>query len=255
MHAVLSPWLSAAVETAAAGLVGAAGGYAVARLSTFFTARLQTRPIDTAKPSKAAAPARAAGQSEPGSPADAVKQSKTISSAETAAPFLPRRHLPLLFLGAAGAVLLDLWKGADALTALQFFVLCDLLLLSLVDLKTMQIPLLCCAALAGAGLLRLFLWQPDWHAHPGGAAIISVPMLLLNLLRRGSFGGGDIALMAAGGFLLGWRAALDAALLGLLGGGLYAGLLLCLRKKKRTDHFPFAPFLSLGLAAAMLFSF
>lgn len=85
-----------------------------------------------------------------------------------------------------------------------------------------------------------------------GAAIISAPMLLLSLLIPGAFGGGDIKLMAASGWLLGFRAMIPAIFIGILTGGMYCIWMLARGKMTRKDRFAFGPFLAIGLAAACI---
>lgn len=86
-----------------------------------------------------------------------------------------------------------------------------------------------------------------------GAVIISVPMLILSLLIAGAFGGGDIKLMAASGWLLGWRAMIPAIFIGILTAGIYCILMLAKGKMTRKDRFAFGPFLAIGLAAAYIY--
>jgi len=86
-----------------------------------------------------------------------------------------------------------------------------------------------------------------------GIVVISVPMLVLALVIPGAFGGGDIKLMAACGWLLGWKASVFAMFVGLLTAGIYCGIMLATGKLKRKDHFAFGPFLAVGLAVAAFF--
>lgn len=86
-----------------------------------------------------------------------------------------------------------------------------------------------------------------------GAMIVSVPMLALALLIPGAFGGGDIKLMAASGWLLGWRAMIPAIFIGILSGGIYCIWMLARKKITRKDRFAFGPFLAIGLAASCLY--
>lgn len=60
-------------------------------------------------------------------------------------------------------------------------------------------------------------------------------------------------LMAASGFLLGWRAIVVAMFLGLVTGGSYAAWLLSRKKLERKDHMAFGPFLALGLGIAFFY--
>ncbi len=109
------------------------------------------------------------------------------------------------------------------------------------------------AAIALLGVVSLWLfpspllWDRVW-----GACIVSLPMFLLAFAVRGAFGGGDIKLLAAGGFFLGWRAVLFAACTAFLAGGLYCAVMLSCKKMGRKDRFAFGPFLAFGLAVAFL---
>ncbi|NBJ94097.1 prepilin peptidase [bacterium 1xD42-62] len=80
-----------------------------------------------------------------------------------------------------------------------------------------------------------------------GAVVISFPMLILALIVEGAFGGGDIKLMAASGFLLGWRGITAAMFMGLLAGGAYCTWMLAGKKLARKHSIAFGPFLALGL--------
>ena len=86
-----------------------------------------------------------------------------------------------------------------------------------------------------------------------GAVCISVPMLVVSLLIKGAFGGGDIKLMAAAGLYLGWRLTVTGAFLGLFMSGFYGIYLLILKKAGKKSKIKLAPFLALGLAMAVLF--
>lgn len=86
-----------------------------------------------------------------------------------------------------------------------------------------------------------------------GTVAVALPMLLLALVVEGAFGGGDIKLMAASGFLLGWRAVVVAMFLGLVTGGVYAVWLLSQKKLGRKDHMAFGPFLAFGLGVALFY--
>jgi leader peptidase (prepilin peptidase)/N-methyltransferase len=137
---------------------------------------------------------------------------------------------------------------------LAFFATAALLAVALVDLDTMEIPDSLCAALGRLALLHML-------AAPGtplagrliGMLAVSLPMLLLALLVKGAFGGGDIKLMAACGFMLGFGATLTAFFIAAVAGGLHAGLLLATGKAKRGSHIAFGPHLCLGVAAALYF--
>ncbi len=70
------------------------------------------------------------------------------------------------------------------------------------------------------------------------------------------FGMGDVILMAAGGLMLGWKAAVAAAFIAIILGAVYA-LILKIRAKRREEEsvraFAFGPFLTIGLALSSFF--
>ena len=85
------------------------------------------------------------------------------------------------------------------------------------------------------------------------AVCVSVPMLILALLIKGAFGGGDIKLVAAAGIYLGLSLVITGSLIGFLLSGLYGIYLLVFKKAKAKSRIKLAPFLVYGLAVAALF--
>ena len=136
---------------------------------------------------------------------------------------------------------------------LCFTVLGLLLAISLIDADTMLIPNKLNAALLACGVLAVFLVpEVTIASRLIGLCCISVPLLLFSLMIPGSFGGGDIKLMAAAGLLLGWQSVLLAAVIGLGTGGVYGACLVVSGKKRSQDHFALGPSLCLGIAVALL---
>lgn len=143
-------------------------------------------------------------------------------------------------------------KLETAITVFVFF--CILTVAALQDIERMQISDGCCVAICAAAVPAM-ITMPEipLEARLAGAVCVSAPMLVLTVLRRGAFGGGDIKLMAAGGFFLGWRITVIAALLAVFLGGLYCGYLLIVKKAERNSHFAFGPFLCMGMMLGTLF--
>lgn len=128
-----------------------------------------------------------------------------------------------------------------------------LLYVSICDWKTMEIPNKCHGMILLLGALDLLV-QPEisiW-ARLTGAACISVPMLLVTIVIPDGFGGGDIKLLFAGGFFLGWKRMVVGAFLGFVAGGAYGVWLLLSGRKDRKDQFAFGPFLCVGMTAALI---
>ncbi|MGN0379224.1 MAG: prepilin peptidase [Butyrivibrio sp.] len=119
------------------------------------------------------------------------------------------------------------------------------------DIYKKTIPLAVDIILLAIGVLSIWTVPGISVAeHLIGAACISVPMILIDLAVHEAFGGGDIKFMAAAGFFLGWKAAIVAFCIAVLSGGVYAAVMLVTRRKKKKDHFAFAPFLCVGIAIA-----
>ena len=86
-----------------------------------------------------------------------------------------------------------------------------------------------------------------------GAIVMSLPLVLLKLIRPGSFGGGDIKMAFAGGAVLGPLKSLTAFAVAFLAAGACLLLLLGLKRYPHKKGFPFGPFLALGLGIGYLF--
>jgi len=123
------------------------------------------------------------------------------------------------------------------------------------DYKTEKIPDTLNLALLVCGAVAIIV-NPETSLEERliGFVAVSAPLLLVGLARRGSLGGGDIKLMAAAGFLLGWKAVIVAAGIGFLLAAVYAIYLMLVKKEKRSKHFPFGPALCIGIAIAYFFS-
>ena len=122
-----------------------------------------------------------------------------------------------------------------------------------IDMAEKRIPDRLPVYMALLGVVALWLFPEHGFADRlAGTALISFPMFLLALILEGAFGGGDVKLMAAGGFLLGWRGVALAALTGMVTGGIYCIVMLAVGRLGRKDRIAFGPFLSLGLSLALL---
>lgn len=160
---------------------------------------------------------------------------------------------PLVELTGGLLAMACLWRFGWSWGLPVAFAVCMILLtLSLIDYDTHEIP-------DGLNIAMALCAVASIWAMPGlpllerliGMICVSVPMALINLLKPTSFGGGDILLMAAAGFLLGWKQTLLAMFLALLLGGGYGAYLLIGKKKEGKDHFAFGPALSAGIVLTL----
>ena len=87
-----------------------------------------------------------------------------------------------------------------------------------------------------------------------GAVVIAVPMLVLTVLLKGGFGGGDIKLMAVSGFLNGVKVITYAGMLGIILSGIYVSMMLAAGKMGRKDSFALGLFLVMGIIGMKLWT-
>jgi leader peptidase (prepilin peptidase)/N-methyltransferase len=164
----------------------------------------------------------------------------------------------MFYIFAAVAVFAGLYVGG--FTAAGIFSAIFLVLLvacASADINAGIVPDLIVIFIAVLGLIKYFVTEPVSVStaipHLIGAVCISVPMLLLALIIKGAFGGGDIKLMAAAGLYLGWRITLAGVAVGLFAAGLYGIYLLICKKAGLKSKLRLVPFLAYGLGIASLF--
>lgn len=127
-----------------------------------------------------------------------------------------------------------------------------LVVLSLVDLKTFEIPPSCNIVIAVTGVIRTLSNLENWYVYVIGMATVSGIFLIVYLMTGGKgIGGGDIKLMASAGLLLGWQKIILALFIGSVAGSLIHVTLMGLKGKERI--LAFGPYLAMGIFAAMLY--
>ena len=157
-------------------------------------------------------------------------------------------------LGLAGGFLLGhhFDFGAELVLMMYLFIL--LFMIGFIDRDTMEIPPYLNYTILILGIAAIWL-IPDVTIKERliGCICISLPLRLINFIIPDAFGGGDIKLMFATGFLLGWKIILVGFIFGIFIGG-FIGVVTLLRKKKGgKDHMPFGPSLCLGIGIAVIY--
>jgi leader peptidase (prepilin peptidase)/N-methyltransferase len=128
-----------------------------------------------------------------------------------------------------------------------------LVFIAWIDYRTMEIPDWCHLILFGLGCLQIVIGESIvLESRFVGIIAMSLPMFIANLIRQDSFGGGDIKMCGATGFLLGVPQVMIGSMIALLLAGVYGSITLLLRVKKPKDSFPLGPFLSIGFIGTML---
>lgn len=143
-------------------------------------------------------------------------------------------------------------KGMTLESVLYALMASALLALSVIDVRTFEIPPVFPLFIGGLGVIQMFL---DWRqamSYLLGFLSVSLFLLFLYWLTKGNgIGGGDIKLMAACGLLLGWKCNILAFFIGCI----LASVFHLLRMKLAgADHkLALGPYLSAGVILAALF--
>ena len=159
-----------------------------------------------------------------------------------------KRQDPLPVCFAGGGLLL--W-GKEMLRFLEITAavgtLITLIEISIKDWRTRKITDRSLVLLLLVGAVATYGLPVSLEERLLGIVLAGAPLLLIDLVLPGAFGGGDIKLSAVAGVLLGWRGGLLALGAGFLTGGLYGAVMLATGRFKRKDRFAFGPFICLGI--------
>ena len=143
-------------------------------------------------------------------------------------------------------------KGWGAEAILLGLAVSALLSLSLIDWKTYEIPFAYNVFIFALGVLATVFDLALWYEHVIGFFAVSLPLLALFYLSKGTaFGGGDVKLMAACGMLLGWKLTLLGFVLGCIIGSVIH--IVRMRISGEKHMLAMGPYLSVGVFASALF--
>lgn len=138
------------------------------------------------------------------------------------------------------------------LTTLCFCALFSaLLVLSVIDFRTYEIPLGCNIFILAVGLIHLCVDYSNWLQYVIGLTAVSLFLYIIYVVSKGrGIGGGDIKLMATCGLLLGWK----LIILGFIIGCILGSIIHILRMKitKENNVLAMGPYLSMGVMIAAL---
>jgi len=170
---------------------------------------------------------------------------------------IPRR---LLWVEVGTGVLFGFtyWHyGLDIELAIILFYCCLFIVLLVIDLEHgLILNKVVYPAMAVALLISIFLPQleivPEIKQAAIGGGIGLGLFLLVVLISREGMGWGDVKMAALIGLVVGFPLVFVALLMGIILGGLVAGVLLLFKIKKRKEAIPFGPFLSLAAMATLL---
>ena len=127
-----------------------------------------------------------------------------------------------------------------------------LIVISVIDWRTYEIPFGCNIVIGILGIVRVILDLAHWYDYVIGFFAVSGLFLIIYWITKGrGIGGGDIKLMAAAGLLLGWQNILLSLMIGSIAGSVIHLALMKIQGKDRV--LAFGPYLAFGIFTAMLY--
>lgn len=155
-------------------------------------------------------------------------------------------------LNGTGYVLVFALNGFSYESILYCLLFSVLVVLSVIDWRTYEIPESLIACMFVLAVLRFYLDYANRIEYFIGMLAVSSIFAAIYYLSGGRYmGGGDVKLMAAAGLFLGWKKILLALALGSIIGSVIHIVLMKTCNKDRV--LAFGPYLSAGIVIAMLF--
>lgn len=142
--------------------------------------------------------------------------------------------------------------GLSFKTAILCVLASVLIVISVIDFRTYEIPIGCNIFILILGILNVFSDLPHMSKYVIGFFAVSLVLYSIWLLSKGrAIGGGDIKLLAAAGLLLGWQNIILAFLLGCIIGSVIHIIRMKVQNVDRT--LAFGPYLSVGVLIAAVY--
>lgn len=146
-------------------------------------------------------------------------------------------------------------NGVNLESVVCCVVVSAMVVISVLDWRTMKIPTAADLVIFLMGVLQVLLHLDTWYYYVIGFFFASLFLLLCSLLFRilkneNGMGAGDIELMACAGLCIGWGHALFAIVIGSVLGVLVEGTRMVVTKEY--GRFAFGPYLCIGILVAML---
>lgn len=127
-----------------------------------------------------------------------------------------------------------------------------LIVISVIDWRTYEIPFGCNVLIGILGIVRVILDLAHWYDYVIGFFIVSGLFYIIVLVSKGTaMGGGDVRLMAVAGLLLGWKAIFLSLMIGSVAGSVIHLTLMKVQGRDRV--LAFGPYLALGIFVSMLY--
>lgn len=148
--------------------------------------------------------------------------------------------------------LLVFWRYGLSVDSLLYCLLFSaLIVLSVIDFRTYEIPVGINIFILTLGLIRIVTDLSHWLSYGIGLLSVSIPLLLIYLVTKGrGIGGGDVKLMAVTGLLIGWKLNVLGFLLGCILGSIIHVCRMKLSGEGRT--LAMGPYLAMGIAISVM---
>ena len=142
--------------------------------------------------------------------------------------------------------------GTNAQSVIYCLLASVLVVISVIDFRTYEIPLGCNIFILVLGIAQVIIDLPHMSKYVIGFFAVSLVLFILWLISKGrAIGGGDIKLLAAAGLLLGWQKIILAFVLGCVLGAIIHLIRMKVQNADRT--LAFGPYLSAGILIAAVF--
>lgn len=147
-------------------------------------------------------------------------------------------------------------NGITIESALWCIVTSCLIVITVIDYRTMLIPVGSYIIILLMGIVHLIFYREDWLDYVLGAVVAGAFLLIIALLFRlitgkGGLGLGDIELMACAGLCLGLSRVFFAIIIGCVAGAIIEGIKIAVTKKK--GKFAFGPYLAVAIFICLLY--
>ena len=148
-------------------------------------------------------------------------------------------------------VIVFMANGININSVLYCLMTSVLIVLTMIDERTFEIPLCLNITLAVIGVVMCVIDRQDIISHLVGMVCVSLVLFIIYFLSGGqAIGGGDVKLMAAAGLILGWKLIILAFLLACILGSVIH--LIRMRVSGAKHMLAMGPYLSLGIFIAAL---
>ncbi|MFR8671481.1 MAG: prepilin peptidase [Christensenellales bacterium] len=140
---------------------------------------------------------------------------------------------------------------------INFLFVTALAVVAIYDIKEKRIPNLCVLLIAVLAVIDRFIsGRGSFASGMFDVLCVSTPLLMIAVITKGAFGGGDVKLMAAGGLFLGRRLILTAVVIAFITAGSYIFVQMCVnrqesKRKTRKSEIAFGPFLCEGMVISL----